>query len=311
MSTELSTEISPEIINSLILTGDMSKLTATQQTQYYTAVCKSVDINPITQPFAIIILQGKKTLYATKGCTQQLSNNRKINTEITKRETIETVYVASCRATMPDGRFTDDDGIVSIVGLKGVELANAMMKAVTKAKRRAVLALCGLGMPDESEVEDMAQRTEIKEDPTKSRLDNIIDTTAEEVKDVKPEEKSTKTKNTKKETESKPTADSDKKTDSVNSDTTKTVSGLIEEMPKIATVANANKNGVPELKHSFKIGDKFYGTFDLAIAKKIMECVDNRRLVKLGYTERFNSDKTKVFNDIVSFRIINHDDLPI
>jgi hypothetical protein len=41
---------------------------------------------------------------------------------------------------------------VPIAGLRGEARANAMMKAETKAKRRATLAICGLGMLDESEM---------------------------------------------------------------------------------------------------------------------------------------------------------------
>ena len=45
-------------------------------------------------------------------------------------------------------------GVVSIAGLKGEALANAMMKAETKAKRRATLSICGLGWMDEVEALD-------------------------------------------------------------------------------------------------------------------------------------------------------------
>jgi hypothetical protein len=41
---------------------------------------------------------------------------------------------------------------VNIEGLKGEALANALMKAETKAKRRATLSAVGLGMMDESEI---------------------------------------------------------------------------------------------------------------------------------------------------------------
>ena len=129
MSQELSTEISPEIINSLILTGDMSQLKPHQQTQYYNAICQLIGISPLTQPFAIIVYQGKKTLYARKDCAQQLCNTRKISTEITKTEKDELVYTTHVRATMPDGRKTDDRGSVGISGVKGQDLANLYMKS--------------------------------------------------------------------------------------------------------------------------------------------------------------------------------------
>jgi hypothetical protein len=44
---------------------------------------------------------------------------------------------------------------VWVKGLSGEALANALMKAETKAKRRATLSICGLGMLDETEVEDV------------------------------------------------------------------------------------------------------------------------------------------------------------
>jgi hypothetical protein len=47
--------------------------------------------------------------------------------------------------------FTDDAGMTRKI--KGVTLANAIMKAETKAKRRVTLSICGLGMFDESELD--------------------------------------------------------------------------------------------------------------------------------------------------------------
>ena len=55
-------------------------------------------------------------------------------------------------------RMTESTGAVSIAGLKGEAKANAMMKAETKAKRRAVLSLVGLSMLDSTEVETIPDR---------------------------------------------------------------------------------------------------------------------------------------------------------
>lgn len=336
MNSELSTEVSPEIINSLILTGDMSKLTPAQQTQYYTAVCKSVGINPLTQPFAIIVLQGKKTLYATKGCTQQLSDSRKINTEITHKETIDGVYVASCRAKMPDGRFTDDIGAVSIGGLKGTELANAMMKSITKAKRRAVLALCGLGMPDETEIDDTPNSLPV--DQAKSRVEQIIDAQVEPQqfvtendlsKEVKEDEKikpKTEKEQSKKQKEAikKEDSKSDIKSSDRQSDPSiKSVIGLIDNTAqgpegeiiavRVSKEPIINPNtGIASIKHSFLIEGKYYGTWDASISQQIMECVDNRILVKFEYKERPDQKTAgKFFNDIISFKQATTDDVKI
>ena len=46
-------------------------------------------------------------------------------------------------------------GAVSTAGLKGEALANSMMKATTKSKRRVTLSICGLGMLDETEIDSI------------------------------------------------------------------------------------------------------------------------------------------------------------
>ena len=308
MSQELSTEISPEIINSLILTGDMSKLTPGQQTQYYGAVCKSLNLNPLTQPFAIIVLQGKKTLYALKGCAQQLSSNNKISTEILSQKNEDGLYVVNSRAKMPDGRFTDEIGVVYIKGIQGDDLANKMMKAVTKAKRRAVLALCGLGMPDESEVEDFnpSQQTV---DTSKSKVEKIVNqveeaqvTKAEVKEDGKKETKKTDSGNKQAPTE-QVVAESVEK---VN-ETTGTlpeghhqIQGVITDMPSSMPVT---KEGKDVMKYIFKMGDLKLGTFDQEIFKGITDIMDLQKdtpiLLNIEYKERKSGDKT--FRDIVSF----------
>lgn len=145
--------INSEILSSLILKGDISGLDSKQRVMYVTNLCQRIGLDPLTQPFKILKLQGKEILYADKGCAQQLCKVYELSTEITKQEKIENLYVVSVRAQDMKGRFTDEIGAVTIGDNKGDVLANALMKAVTKAKRRAVLAFCGLGMLDETEIE--------------------------------------------------------------------------------------------------------------------------------------------------------------
>lgn len=152
MSNEL-VKIDPKIISELVLKGDVSSLTPTQRVEYVTKLCERIGVDPLTQPFKIIkFREGKETLYADKGCAQQLCKVYDISTEVKHRERIDDVYVVTVRASIGN-RFTDEDGAVTIGTSKGDVLANALMKAVTKAKRRAVLSLCGLGMLDETEIE--------------------------------------------------------------------------------------------------------------------------------------------------------------
>lgn len=146
-------KIDPAIISNLVLQGDISKMSQEQRTTYYKQFCDSLGLNPLTQPFKIIKFQNKETLYATKDCTEQLRKIYRVSiTELTSA-TINGVHVVTAKAQDGSGRTDAATGAVTIEGLKGDQLANALMKAETKAKRRVTLSICGLGMLDESEIE--------------------------------------------------------------------------------------------------------------------------------------------------------------
>ena len=153
MTTALATQdaIDPAVIAQVILHGDLKQLTPTQKVSYYTGVCKSLGLNPLTKPFQYLILSGKERLYASRDATDQLRKLHAVSVQITAREVVEDCYVVTARATLGD-RHDESIGAVPMAGLKGEDRANAMMKAETKAKRRVTLAICGLGMLDETEV---------------------------------------------------------------------------------------------------------------------------------------------------------------
>ncbi len=143
------------IIEQVLIKGDLSQLTPQQRMSYYMEVCKSVGLNPMTKPFEYISLNGKLQLYALRGCTDQLRTIYKVSvTEMTESER-EGVFIVTVKVINGEGRTDMAKGAVPLAGLKGEALANAMMKAETKAKRRATLSVCGLGWLDESEVESI------------------------------------------------------------------------------------------------------------------------------------------------------------
>lgn len=137
----------------LITSGDMSGLDDGKKVAYYKARCEAAGLDPRTAPFQFIRLQGKEILYATKGATDQLCKVHRISVDVLEQKTEGDLRVVLVRAKTGDGRHTDELGVVPVAGLKGGDLANALMKALTKAKRRAILSLCGLGMMDETELE--------------------------------------------------------------------------------------------------------------------------------------------------------------
>ena len=62
------------------------------------------------------------------------------------------VHVAAQDST---GRTDEDFGAVQIAGLRGEAKANAYAKAVTKAKRRVTLSICGLGWMTDAEIDSI------------------------------------------------------------------------------------------------------------------------------------------------------------
>jgi hypothetical protein len=144
-------------IEQVLIGGDLSKLTTPEREVYYLKTCETLSLNPLTRPFDYITLNGKLVLYANKGCAEQLRSVRKISITVTAREMIGEVFVVTANAKGQDGREDSATGAVSAAGLKGDALANAMMKAETKAKRRVTLSICGLNMLDETEVETIPE----------------------------------------------------------------------------------------------------------------------------------------------------------
>lgn len=141
------------IISSIVINGDLSKLSPTQKVGYYRQFCERLGLDPLSQPFKLLRLNGKEILYCDRAGTQQLNKLHGVSHEIKARETVSGCYVVTAQASTPDGRKTESIGAVTIDNLRGDALCNAMMKAETKAKRRATLDLLGLGILDETETE--------------------------------------------------------------------------------------------------------------------------------------------------------------
>ena len=147
--------INKDAIERALMDGDLSTLTQDEKLAHYQSVCQTIGLNPLTKPFQYITLNGKLQMYALKGATDQLRKIYKIDCEIVKTETKADLYIVQVKVKDKTGRTDEDMGFARIEGLKGDALGNAMLKAVTKAKRRATLSMCGLGMLDEDEVKSI------------------------------------------------------------------------------------------------------------------------------------------------------------
>ncbi len=148
-------ETSTERWETAIVDGNLERLQPAERLELVRRICEATGLTLESQPFQYLRLSGKLVLYARRDATDQLRRVHRVSVAIVSRETTDGVHVVTARATMPDGRTDESTGAVPVKGLQGDAIANALMKAETKAKRRVTLSICGLGMLDESEVESI------------------------------------------------------------------------------------------------------------------------------------------------------------
>ena len=155
-------EKSSNELEKVILNADLSSLTGEQRVNFYYQVCDQYGLDPFTRPFEFIKMNNKLVLYATKSCASALQELKSISVEIVKQEQFQDVWIVTVRGTRAnekaaDGRvIAENVGITPIKGLSGDALSNSIMKAVTKAQRRLILQMCGLGQTDETELQSIA-----------------------------------------------------------------------------------------------------------------------------------------------------------
>lgn len=140
-------------IQRLVLQGDLGALTKTQQAYYIKMICDQYGLDWKTRPIDIITANGRTFLYSNRNCFDQLRQKHQVSIKIIDRVTTDQVFYVRAYAELPGGRCDEAIGAVGIGGLKGEYLANAMMKAETKAKRRVTQSITAMSLPDETEVE--------------------------------------------------------------------------------------------------------------------------------------------------------------
>lgn len=178
-----------------LVLNDLSKLSSEQRLHFIKNLCDRSKISHLSQPFQYLFLNGKLTLYATKNCSDQLRAVHDISVIIVNRERIGDIYVVTARANLPNGRQDESTGAVWIGKASGNDLANAYMKAETKAKRRVTLSLMGIGFMDESELETVKNARRVNE----SEIDALL---KEKQNESKPKEEESATNEV--DSESKP-----------------------------------------------------------------------------------------------------------
>lgn len=157
-------------LEKVLITGDLAALSPDQRVFYYREVCASLELNPLTKPFDYLSLNSKLVLYANRSCTDQLRASRRIEVTKLERERADDLAIVTAYGRDRTGRQDSAIGAVNIKNLQGEALANALMKAETKAKRRLTLSLSGLGLLDEVEVDAVPGAWRVSVDPTTGEI---------------------------------------------------------------------------------------------------------------------------------------------
>jgi hypothetical protein len=138
--------------------GDLSALTPSQRAALYKEVCGRLGLDPTTYPLQYLWVRApgggeRLILYLNKDGAAQLRKLHKVSTRLVDHKYLPEVgaYIAVVEASTPDGRVEVETGAVSVRGASPNDIANALMHAITKAKRRATIAIVGVGFLDETE----------------------------------------------------------------------------------------------------------------------------------------------------------------
>ena len=101
-------------IESVLLQGDLSKLSPAERVSYYNRVCESLGLNPLTKPFDYLKLNGKEILYAKRDATEQLRKLHGVSITAISSQHIGDVFVVTAMAQDKTGRLDASTGAVAI-----------------------------------------------------------------------------------------------------------------------------------------------------------------------------------------------------
>lgn len=141
------------------LNKDWKTVDQNTRVRFVSRLCEQLGISPVLNPFRFVDMKGITVLYAPAAATALIGNANRISQEILKEvydkeKQILKIYV---RSSQPDGRFVDEYASLYLGSNSGDARANLEMKCLTKAKRRGVLAMVNMSIPDEDELNYMTQ----------------------------------------------------------------------------------------------------------------------------------------------------------
>jgi len=161
---DLAAKLTP--FEAAAFSGDLAKLQPEERGVYLLQFCQSLGVNPLSGAIQFLMLDGRLVLYATKGCAQQLARRDHVTVKTSEPKVVLGILMceATAELTTPDGQIRTANNVGCVPWddkAAAKEKCNAVMKCVTKAERRVILSICGLGLMDEAEL-DTVERSRWK-----------------------------------------------------------------------------------------------------------------------------------------------------
>lgn len=152
------TEQQRQALANAIMNNDLSQLSEIERVGYVNQLCDKIGISLLSRPFDFLVTGKKIQLYANKNCCEQLRQKYGISIKIVNKSKDDfgdgvVIYSVTAEGTMGDRTDTSIGSVVIPRNMSPEAIANAIMKAETKAKNRVTKSLIGLGMLDESELD--------------------------------------------------------------------------------------------------------------------------------------------------------------
>ena len=137
--------------------GDLTPLNQAERDIVQRVMCRRMDIDPDSFPFQVIEFKRgpeKKTIfYAPRGLFDYLASRDNLHLIVANSHIQGNTIIFTARVTARNGRVVEDIGAapVSFTGTGGEQTAAGVMKAWTRAVRRALSRFYGASVLDESE----------------------------------------------------------------------------------------------------------------------------------------------------------------
>lgn len=170
---------------------DWKGTTEEQRVKACLELCHILGIPTPMNPFQFITMNNKLVLYAPNEAAQLIAESRRASVEVLNKyvDKERNIFVVEVQVSTPERRV-QNFAAISLAGLTGQKLADAMMKCCTKAQRRTIFGAFGLSVSDEDDVQavkDTVATTLIKPQTGIGNLENVEPDLREEVLDARTE----------------------------------------------------------------------------------------------------------------------------